>query len=70
MKGPTGGFYMNEQNWSTTLLTLIEVVDGPFFLQGCGLGLEKCSDTNPVLFMTPIRYAGITCVKHFQVKDQ
>ncbi|HPE98928.1 MAG: Rrf2 family transcriptional regulator [Chitinophagales bacterium] len=47
MKGPTGGFYMNEQNRSTTLLTLIEVVDGPFFLQGCGLGLEKCSDTNP-----------------------
>ncbi len=47
VKGPHGGFYLNEKSKETTLLTIIEVIDGLAFFTNCGLGLKECSETHP-----------------------
>ncbi len=47
LKGPNGGFYLNEKSKETSLLTIIEVIDGLSFFSSCGLGLHECSETHP-----------------------
>lgn len=47
VKGPHGGFYLNEKSKETTLLTIVEVIDGLAFFTNCGLGLKECSETHP-----------------------
>ncbi len=47
MKGRNGGFYLNENNRSSSLLNVIEAIDGPVTLNNCILGLNDCSDKNP-----------------------
>lgn len=47
VKGPNGGFYLNEHNLKTPLLQIIECIDGPTTLNSCILGLLKCSGANP-----------------------
>lgn len=47
LKGPHGGFYLNEKSKETSLLTIIEVIDGLSFFSSCGLGLHECSETHP-----------------------
>ncbi len=46
-KGPNGGFYLNEYSSKTTLITIIQVIDGLSFFQKCGLGMKECSDQHP-----------------------
>jgi len=47
IKGPNGGFYLNEESKKVKLIKIIEVVDGLSFFTSCGLGLKECSDTHP-----------------------
>ncbi|MAN59361.1 MAG: transcriptional regulator [Flavobacteriaceae bacterium] len=47
VKGPHGGFYLNEENRNTTLWDVILTIDGPDKFHECFLGLAKCSDANP-----------------------
>ncbi len=47
VKGPNGGFYLNEESQKTKLIHIIEVVDGLDFFTSCGLGLKECSDNHP-----------------------
>ncbi len=46
-KGPTGGFYLNDQNLDTPLVRIIESIDGPEVFNSCILGLPVCSSDNP-----------------------
>ena len=46
-KGPTGGFMLKEDKWNTTLLDIVEIIDGLDIFSQCGIGLKKCSDTQP-----------------------
>jgi Rrf2 family protein len=47
VKGPSGGFYMDEQQRECPLIEIISAVeDKPFFTR-CGLGLSHCSDCRP-----------------------
>ncbi len=46
-KGPNGGFYLSEKEQENNLLDIIECIDGLDNLNGCFLGLPKCSDENP-----------------------
>jgi Rrf2 family protein len=62
LKGPKGGFYLTDQNKNITLLQLIETVDGPFFFNGCALGLKQCSDKKPC----PIHYEFKSCRSHLK----
>ena len=53
VKGPGGGFYMNEKNRNMKLYDIICCIDGPQSMEGCILGLPVCSSSNP-------------CALHFQ----
>ena len=47
VKGPNGGFYLDENSKSITLIAVIEVIEGLDFFHSCGLGLKQCSDDHP-----------------------
>ena len=47
VKGPNGGFYLNEKSQEVKLITVIEVIDGLDFFANCGLGLKECSEDHP-----------------------
>jgi Rrf2 family protein len=46
-KGPNGGFYISEDQENTTLLDLVEAIDGDKLFSGCGIGLKHCSESHP-----------------------
>lgn len=46
-KGPSGGFYLNDENKSAPLRLVIESIDGPEIFYSCILGLPVCSSENP-----------------------
>jgi len=46
-KGPNGGFFLNKSTKKTTLLDVIEAVDGLEYFRRCSIGLKKCSDIKP-----------------------
>jgi Rrf2 family protein len=46
-KGPKGGFYLNEDQLSGNLMSIIECIDGQDNFNSCFIGLPKCSDDNP-----------------------
>lgn len=46
-KGPTGGFFITDQQLQKTLLEVVYAIDGNEVFSGCGLGLQKCSSTHP-----------------------
>ena len=47
MKGPTGGFYISEQQQKQPIINIVEAIDGKQIFSSCGLGLSKCSATHP-----------------------
>jgi Rrf2 family iron-sulfur cluster assembly transcriptional regulator len=46
-KGPNGGFFMEKEQESLTLLDLVIAIDGDQLFKGCGLGLKQCSELSP-----------------------
>ena len=48
VKGPFGGFWMNEKSLQTvTVRDIVEVIDGDKLYTKCGLGLNQCDDAHP-----------------------
>lgn len=47
VKGPNGGFYMDDVALKRPLSDVVEAVDGNSIFTGCGLGLAYCSEINP-----------------------
>lgn len=48
IKGPHGGFVIEEDKLEKTVLSeIVEIFDGNSIYTGCGLGLSKCDATNP-----------------------
>ena len=47
IKGPNGGFSLNAKTLDTTLITLIEAMDGLEQFDGCVLRLRKCNPEHP-----------------------
>ncbi|MBZ4190373.1 Rrf2 family transcriptional regulator [Niabella sp. 3A5MI-3] len=47
LKGPSGGFYLEEAALNQSLASIVRLVDGEQLFSGCGLGLKQCSETNP-----------------------
>jgi Rrf2 family protein len=47
VKGPNGGFYLEEESLKRPLSDIVEAVDGNGIFVGCGLGLKQCSEVNP-----------------------
>jgi len=47
IKGPNGGFYMEEEELRITLADIVKEMDGDRLFNGCGLGLKECSESHP-----------------------
>ena len=48
LKGPSGGFYMTDQQLSTiSLAKVVKAIDGEKIFTTCGLGLKQCSEKQP-----------------------
>ncbi len=47
IKGPYGGFIIEEEKMNTKLSEVIRVLDGDAIYTGCGLGLKQCDANSP-----------------------
>lgn len=52
IKGPNGGFYMDNAHRAITLADIVIAIDGVQLFTGCGLGLKACNEKKPC----PIHY--------------
>lgn len=72
VKGPNGGFYIDEKQKEFSVIRIIESIDGYQVFEQCGLGLSQCSEMRPCPFhndFKPIREKfRIMCEKN-KVKD-
>ncbi|MBX2933581.1 MAG: Rrf2 family transcriptional regulator [Ferruginibacter sp.] len=46
-KGPTGGFYIDNKQWTQPIINIVYAIDGKEVFNQCGLGLSKCSASHP-----------------------
>jgi len=47
LKGPYGGFYLNEEQQEQPIIHIVEAVEGNGIFKECGLGLQACSASHP-----------------------
>ena len=47
MKGPNGGFYLENAGLKTSLADIVKAIDGDKIYDECVLGLKACSQRNP-----------------------
>lgn len=47
LKGPYGGFYMEEYRLEQPVMHIVNAIDGMSVFQECGLGLKQCSEKHP-----------------------
>lgn len=47
LKGPSGGFYLNEGQQEQAVIHIVEAVEGDAAFKECGLGLNRCSAAHP-----------------------
>jgi len=47
VKGPTGGFFINEAQQNQPIINIVETIEGKEIFKECGLGLSKCSALHP-----------------------
>jgi len=47
MKGPNGGFYLEESTLECSLADIVKIIDGDKLFTSCGLGLKHCSEQHP-----------------------
>jgi Rrf2 family protein len=52
IKGPHGGFYMDNTHMRISLADIVTAIDGDQLFNGCGLGLKACNEKKPC----PIHY--------------
>ncbi len=67
-KGPSGGFYLSEENAKVTLSQIVECIDGLDIFNKCILGLAECSSPNPCPLHT--QAAAYREGLNFQLKHQ
>ena len=46
LKGPSGGFYVTNQQQEQAIINIVETIDGKQIFKECGLGLSKCSESH------------------------
>ena len=47
IKGPNGGFHLDEKGRKCSLATIVRALDGDDLFNGCGIGLRQCSPVHP-----------------------
>ncbi len=54
IKGPNGGFFLTQENLKTTVLEIVECIDGDLTLRTCIMGLPNCSSEKPCQLHTDV----------------
>ena len=47
VRGSKGGFYLNDDNLNSTIMSIINVIDGDKRLYACMLSLDACNEEKP-----------------------
>ena len=47
VRGPKGGFYLDETNLTHDVMSIINVIDGEKKMSSCLLSLKKCNEEKP-----------------------
>ena len=47
LKGPTGGFFINEEQQDQPIFNIVETIEGKQVFKECGLGLAQCNASHP-----------------------
>lgn len=47
VKGPNGGFFVDDKSKKNTLADIVKAIDGDKLFTGCALGLKICSEKKP-----------------------
>ncbi|MGZ5245355.1 MAG: RrF2 family transcriptional regulator [Bacteroidia bacterium] len=47
LKGPYGGFFIDERQIELPLIDVVNAIDGLSIFSECGMGLKQCSDIHP-----------------------
>jgi Rrf2 family protein len=47
VKGPSGGFFIDDPSGKITLADVVKAIDGDRIFKGCALGLAKCNEKKP-----------------------
>ena len=47
LKGPYGGFYVEEFQMEQPIINVVNAIDGMAVFRECGLGLKQCSEKHP-----------------------
>lgn len=47
VKGPNGGFFVDEAQRQATLYQIVAAIDGDELMTGCALGFSACSENRP-----------------------
>lgn len=47
IKGPNGGFFMEDKELNHTLAKIVYEIDGDRLFIDCGMGLKECSESRP-----------------------
>ena len=47
VRGPKGGFYLNETNLAHSIMSIVNVIDGEEKLNSCMMSLQKCNEEKP-----------------------
>ncbi len=71
-KGPKGGFYLNEQNMTMSVLDIVHIIDGRKKTESCLLSLEDCSKDKPCplhVLVSRSRNEMLNSLKDKSVKD-
>lgn len=50
LKGPYGGFFIEEHQLDAPILNIVQAIDGLQVFTSCGLGLKQCSAKHPCPF--------------------
>ena len=56
IKGPNGGFFMEEKDLTSSIADIVKAIDGDGIYTDCVLGLKACSEKSP-------------CPVHFEYKE-
>ena len=66
LKGPYGGFYIEEFQLEQPVIHVVNAIDGLAIFRVCGLGLKQCSETHPCPMHDRFKFARETVRDVFQ----
>ena len=66
LKGPYGGFYIEEFQLKQPIINIVNAIDGMSVFNECGLGLKQCSEKHPCPMHNQYKMAREALLNAFQ----